>query len=86
MGLKDAKREKPAQEEAIRDTGNIETAQAVENKKHQRKANPLPIWRNGRMQSILATRRFCQSTGGYRWWECRRSGISNGFTGILSGI
>ena len=23
MGLKDAKREKPAQEEAIRDTGNI---------------------------------------------------------------
>ena len=25
MGLKDAKREKPAQEEAIRDTGNIET-------------------------------------------------------------
>ena len=35
MGLKDAKREKPAQEEAIRDTGNIETAQAVENKKHR---------------------------------------------------
>ena len=38
MGLKDAKREKPAQEEAIRDTGNIETAQAVENKKHQKKS------------------------------------------------
>lgn len=87
MGLKDAKREKPAQEEAIRDTGNIETAQAVENKKHQKKSKSASdLGAMGRMQSILATRRFCQSTGGYRWWECRRSGISNGFTGILSGI
>lgn len=51
MGLKDAKREKPAQEEAIRDTGNIETAQAVENKKHQKKsksASDLAQWQDAK--------------------------------------
>ena len=64
MGLKDAKREKPAQEEAIRETDNMETAQAVENKKHQKKSKSA---------SDLAQRKNAGQTGSaalfpiYRW-------------------
>ena len=64
MGLKNAKREKPAQEEAIRETDNMETAQAVENKKHQKKSKSA---------SDLAQRKNAGQTGSaalfpiYRW-------------------
>ena len=54
MGLKNAKREKPAQEEAIRETDNMETAQAVENKKHQKKSKSA---------SDLAQRKNAGQTG-----------------------